>query len=112
MADELFILWTNADEVTFDKMVVMYARNSMLKQWWDKVTLIVWGNTANLAAGSSAVREGIRHLKEAGVVVTACKSCADQLGVTDKLEAQGIEVKYWGEPLTRLLKENQRLLTV
>jgi hypothetical protein len=32
--------------------------------------------------------------------------------VTDKLEAQGIEVKYWGDPLTRLLKENQRLLTV
>ena len=82
MADELFILWTNADEVAFEMMVVMYARNSLLKHWWDKVTLIVWGNTANLAVSSSVVREGIRQLKEAGVTVTACKSCADRLGVT------------------------------
>jgi len=31
MDKELVILWTNADEMTFDKMVRMYSRNSILK---------------------------------------------------------------------------------
>jgi hypothetical protein len=44
MADELYILWTNADEVTFDKMVVMYAKNSMLKHWWDALTCLLKEN--------------------------------------------------------------------
>ncbi len=44
--------------------------------------------------------------------MTACKACADQLGVTDSLEALGIEVIYWGAPLTKLLKENETLLTI
>jgi hypothetical protein len=34
------------------------------------------------------------------------------LGVTEVLEKLGIEVKYWGEPLTEILKKNEPLLTV
>lgn len=49
---------------------------------------------------------------ETGVHITACKACADQLGVTAELENLGIEVKYWGKPLTRLLKDDETLLTV
>ena len=41
MENELIILWTNADEITFDKMIRMYARNSILKHWWEKVTIII-----------------------------------------------------------------------
>jgi hypothetical protein len=41
-----------------------------------------------------------------------CKACADQLGVTDALKNLGIEVKYWGEPLTELLKGNEKILFV
>jgi hypothetical protein len=48
----------------------------------------------------------------AGVHVTACKACADQLGVTEKLEKLDIEVKYWGTPLTELLVNNEKLLTI
>jgi hypothetical protein len=46
------------------------------------------------------------------MTISACKACADQLGVTDKLETMGIEVKYWGEPLTELIKKTAHLLTV
>jgi hypothetical protein len=47
-----------------------------------------------------------------GVEFSACKACADELGVTERLEALGIEVIYWGEPLTRVLREKSPLLTV
>jgi hypothetical protein len=47
-----------------------------------------------------------------GVKVTACKACADSLGVTKSLRDQGIEVKYWGQGLTEILKSKANLLTV
>ena len=44
--------------------------------------------------------------------VSACKGCADQLGVTSILEDLGIEIMYWGEPLTEILKTDEKLLTI
>lgn len=110
--DKLNILWTNADVGTFDKMVAMYARNSLTREWWDQVTLIIWGPTAKLAVESELVRLKIRELIQVGVKVSACKACADQLGVTEKLEALGVEVIRWGEGLTRILKDREPLLTI
>ena len=49
-ADHLHILWTNADAVTAEKMVFMYAANASKQGWWAKVTIIVWGSTASLVA--------------------------------------------------------------
>ncbi len=110
--DHLYILWTNADELTFDKMVAMYAKNALLKQWWKEVTLIIWGSTARLAGTSEPVQHKLLELRDAGVHLSACKACADSLGVTAALEGLGIEVKYWGEPLTALLKNDEKLITI
>jgi hypothetical protein len=110
--DKLYILWTNADVVTSEKMVFMYAINSMTHSWWKDVTVIIWGATAAVAAENPVIREKINIAKQAGVFFTACKACSDQLGVADKLTEQGIEVKYWGEGLTEILREKENLLTI
>jgi len=110
--DHLYILWTNADEIVFDKMVAMYARNSLLKGWWNAVTIIIWGPTAKLAASSEIVRQRITELQQVGVKLSACKACADSLGATESLKNMGIEVKYWGEGLTNLLKDDEKLITI
>ena len=67
----LHILWTNADPVVFDKMVLMYAVNSLVRGWWEKVTVILWGETARLAAADPAVRERIVLSMEQGVKFSA-----------------------------------------
>lgn len=90
----------------------MYSVNSLKYGWWKQVTLIIWGATAQLIHDHPAIRQHIRDAIDAGVTISACKACADQLGVTPTLEALGIEVKYWGEPLTEILKAEARLLTV
>lgn len=109
---DLYILWTNADPITAEKMVFMYGANSLKHGWWENVTVIIWGATAKLVAEDQDMQRGIRSLLEAEVRVSACKACADQLGVADTLEKLGIEVKYWGEGLTDILKSNAKLLTV
>ena len=108
----LYILWTNADPIMFDKMISMYARNSKINHWWDEVTVIIWGSTAKTAIESELVKNGIVQLLHVGVNVSACKACSDSLGTTDELEKMGVEVKYWGEGLTSILKNDEKLLTI
>ena len=108
----LYVLWINDDPVTAEKMVFMYTINSLKYEWWEEVTLIIWGATPKLVAEDAAIQAMIKEAQQAGVHVTACKACADQLGVTQALEDLKIEVKYWGQPLTDLLKNNERLLTI
>ena len=111
-SNRLYILWTNADINTSLHMVFMYAKNSMLKGWWEHVTVIIWGATAKLAAEDGAIREAIKAAREAGVEFSACVACARNLGVIGALEEQGIEILPWGEPLTELIKESAHLLSV
>ena len=108
----LYVLCTNDNLITAEKMVFMYTINSLIHGWWEKVTLIVWGATTKLVSENKEIQNKVKEALEAGVHVTACKACADQLGVTDELEKLGIEVIYWGVPLTDILKEDEKLLTI
>ena len=109
---KLNILWTNADLITSEKMVMMYATNSMLKHWWDEVTVIIWGATAKIIAENKMLQGKLEIAKLAGVKFSACKACADQLGVTENLQDLGIEIIYWGEELTRILQDDEKLISV
>jgi len=110
--EHLYILWTSGDSVTAEKMVFMYAVNSLKKNWWDKVTLVVWGAAAQLVGQDAKIQKKLKEAQEIGVHVTACKACADQLGVTETMEKLGVEVIYWGGPLTEVLKKGEKLLTI
>jgi len=112
MNKHLYVLWTNDNLITAEKMVFMYTINSLIHGWWEKVTLIVWGATAKLVSENTDIQEKIKQAVKAGVHITACKACADQLGVTEDLEKLGIEVKYWGVPLTEILTNDEKLLTI
>ena len=108
----LYVLWTSGDAVTAEKMVFMYTVNALKYGWWEKVTLIIWGASTKLVTEDVNIQKRINEALDAGVHITACKACADQLGATDALKSQKIEVKYWGEPLTEILKGQEKLLTV
>jgi hypothetical protein len=108
----LYILWTNDNPITAEKMVFMYAINSMRREWWSDVTVIIWGATTQLVAKNGDIQDKVQEALDAGVHLTACKACAEQLGVTEKLKEMGIAIEYWGQPLTELLKNNEQLLTI
>ncbi|HSK69917.1 MAG TPA: DsrE family protein [Candidatus Limnocylindria bacterium] len=110
--DTLHILWTTGDAATARHMVMMYARNSLLRGWWGGVTVVIWGAAQGLAARDPAVQDEMRVLMNVGVKFSACVSCAMALGVRADLEALGVEVIPWGQPLTDLLKGGAPLLTV
>jgi hypothetical protein len=110
--NKLHILWTNDNVITAEKMVFMYAMYAKKANLWDEVSIIVWGATAKLVAENKQIQELIEEAKLAGVHMTACKACADQLGVTEILEGLDIELIYQGGPLTQILKDDEKLLTI
>lgn len=110
--EKLFILWTSSEIETFEEMVYMYALNAKKLGWWKSITLIIWGASAKLSGQDDIVQLKLKELVENGVEVSACKACAENLGVGAKLEKLGVDVKYMGQPLTKLLKSGERLVTI
>lgn len=108
----LHILWTNADETTARLMVMMYARGSMKNNWWEQVTVIVWGATVKLLAENQSIQEEMKSAQESGVKFVGCIACAEKLGLVSEMEKLGVELKKWGPPLTDLILTEAPLLTV
>ena len=105
------IVWTSGDREVALKMVFMYTFNAKKRGWWDEIRFVVWGPSSRLLSGDEELQKGIKEMIEAGVDVQACKACTDMYGVSDKLAALGIEVKYMGVPLTDMLKGGWTSLT-
>ena len=110
--DHLYLLWTSADPLTAEHMVMMYATNAKLNGWWDKITVIIWGSPQKLVLESEAIQLKMELAKQAGVEFSACVSCAINLGTREKLEEMGIEVIRWGEKLTNLIKDGAHVLSI
>ncbi len=112
MKEILNILWTNADPGVAHNMVFMYGINSKTKGWWENVNIIIWGPSAKLTAEDKSIQEKIQMAMHAGVRVEACSACANQYGVAKDLENLGITVRPMGEPLTEMIKNNEKLITI
>jgi len=104
----LVVLWTSADREVALKMVFMYTLNAKLNGWWENVILIVWGPSATLLSRDKELQDKITQMREAGVVLEACKACADMDDVSSDLEQLGIEVKYIGVAFSDYLKAQDK----
>ena len=67
-------------------MVFMYTLNAKLRGWWNDVSLIVWGPSAQLVSQDKELQAKIKEMKDAGVELLACKACSDSYGVSDSLK--------------------------
>ena len=109
--DSVFIIWSSPDPEIADNLAFMYAHNSLLNQWWGRVRLIIWGPSAKLATEDPDIQAKIKAMMDDGVEAWACRACADNYGVSDELEAMGINVLFVGTPVTAMLKEGWKQLT-
>jgi len=105
--DKLVVVWTSGDKDVAMKMVFMYTYNAKKQAWWDDVTLLVWGPSSKLLSQDKDLQDYVKKMMESGVHVMACKACADQYGVADKLKKLGVTVKYAGQDLTQFIKERK-----
>ena len=102
--DELCVLWTTGDRDVPLKMIFPYLESAAKKNWWNRITLVVWGPSSKVLANDPDLQAGIEGLNKDGVSLLACRSCAEAYGVVPVLTGLGITVILMGEPLTRFLK--------
>ncbi|HKL29201.1 MAG TPA: DsrE family protein [Natrialbaceae archaeon] len=103
--DTLAVLWTRGDKEFAEEMAFMYTLNAKKHGWWENVRLIVWGPSSPLLAEDDDLQELLAEMDEEGVVLEACRACAENYGVAEDLADLGITVEYMGEPLTEYLKD-------
>ncbi len=113
-SEELVILWTSGDKEVAENMVFMFTQNAPKYGWWEagKITLLIWGPSANLLANDEALQKRIEEMKAVGIKIEACKACADKYQVSEKLAQLGIDVKYMGEGLANYIKEGRKILSI
>jgi hypothetical protein len=110
--NKLTILWANADPITTEFMVFMYAHNSLVHNWWDEVEIIVWGATAKLVAEDKSIQKKLLELQGEGIKIRFCLACAIKLDIVNEIRSLGFDLEYMGIPLTEVLKKDGKLLTV
>jgi hypothetical protein len=110
-SDKLVVLWTSDNPELAKTMVFMYTHNAKKNNWFNEITLIIWGPSAKLAAENEEIQRQIAQMKRDGVKIEVCVSCARMLGVDEKLRQLGYDVKGMGAPLSDYLKQNYKVLT-
>lgn len=110
-SDHLVIIWASPNEETFKELIYPYLLNSKVKKWFERVTLVVWGPSDKTLCGSKPLQDFLEELLVAGVVVEACKACAENYGLVEKMKMLGIDVNYMGNPTTTYLKSGCSVLT-
>ena len=111
MKNRLLIVWSSQDKEVADKLVLMYANVMLPRKYWDEAILMVWGPSAKLLSENHDLQEKLKEIAATGVKLQACIVCTDSYGVSDKLEALGIELIHTGEMLTHALQNNWKVIT-
>jgi len=111
-SDSILILWTSGDREVALNMVLMYALNSRLKDWWENVTLLVWGHSSKLLAEDPELQQMVEEIRLAGARTIACRKCAENYEIVDRLNELNLEVFYVGEFLTEWIKSGKPILTL
>ncbi len=109
---KLNILWTTDNKDTIFNMLSMYANNSKKHGWWQEVNILIWGASAKLIANDTQVQTEVLEMVKNGITLEACKACADNLGVSEKLINLGINVRYTGLALTEYIKSGEKIITI
>jgi hypothetical protein len=106
------ILWTTDNKETALNMICLYAHNAKVKNWMEKVTVLVWGASQTLISKDTELQNKIKNMIEDGVVVLACKHCAEELGVATSLMKCGIDTHSTGELLSDWIKSGEPIVSV
>lgn len=109
--DKLVVLWTSGDREVAINMMFMYIKNSIKKNWWKEVNLIIWGPSAKLVAEDKEILKELQESQDLGITVEACRACASNYEVVDKLEKLNVNVRYMGQPLTEYIKGQDEVIT-
>ena len=112
MKKELLIHWATDNKDSSMNMVLLYAYNAKRKEFWDEITLLIWGASQNLVKNDQEVSNKVKEIVDIGVKVIACQHCAKEQNTTEALESCNIDIFLTGAFLTQWTQENKSMITI
>lgn len=109
--DKLLIVWSSGEVDVAKKLVLLYGSVALPRAYWDELHLMLWGPSAKLLAENTEVQAMFAKVLESGVKASVCVVCSDDYGVTEQLQAMGVEPTHTGELLTHALKSDWKVIT-
>ena len=103
MSDKLLVIISSGDR---EKVLtaLMYAKNTIKFGWIPDVRVMFFGPAENLLASDTDVKGSAAELANYGTPL-ACKFLSDRDGISDHIEAIGVEVDYVGTIIADLIKD-------
>ncbi len=83
---------------------LMYAKNNIKYGWIPDVRVMFFGPAENLLVSDSDVKTSAIELANYGTPL-ACKFLSDRDGISNHIEALGIEVDYVGAMIADLIRD-------
>lgn len=111
MANKLLIVWSSKDKEVASKLVLLYSSVILPRGYWDEAILMIWGPSAKLLSEDKDLQLKIKEVAKTGVKLQACVVCTDDYGVSEELEAMGVELTHTGEMLTEALQSDWKVIT-
>jgi len=111
MKNKLLIIWSTEEIEVAHKMVLLYSSVILPREYWDEAILMIWGPSARLLSHNEELQKKVKEIAQTGVKVQACVVCTDEYGVSNKLEALGVELTHTGEMLTQALQSDWKTIT-
>ena len=83
---------------------LMYASRTLAEGWMDEVKVVFFGPSERLLVEDEVIAKTV---KEFGAVETpiACKFISDRDGISEKIEALGVNVDYVGTIISNFIKD-------
>ena len=103
MSDKLLVIIASGDR---EKVLtaLMYAKNTIKFGWIPDVRVMFFGPAENLLASDTDVKGSAAELANYGAPI-ACKFLSDRDGISEHIEAIGVEVDYVGTIIADLIKD-------
>ena len=109
--DKLLIVWSSGEVEVAKKMVLLYSSVILPRGYWDRAHLMIWGPSVKLLAENKELQEMLAKVRQTGVELSCCVVCSDDYGVTEQLEAMGVDAIHTGELMTEALKTDWKVVT-
>ena len=104
MSKKLLIVWSSGEREVASKLILLYGSVMLERKYWDAATIMIWGPSAKLLVQDKELQKQFEIVKRSGVLFNACVVCTDDYGISDELQAMGIELIHTGEMLTQALQ--------
>lgn len=83
---------------------LMYARNTIAREWLKDVKVIFFGPFERLMVNDEEITTAAKEVAAIGGAI-ACKFLSDRDQVSDKIEKLGVDVEYVGPIIADLIKD-------